>query len=184
MIDLAHKPTLPGSRARLRPFRDDDMDALWEMINDAEGNRLTGTHARLSRDAVERWYASRAEQSDRLDLAIADAADDSCVGEVVLHELDADNLSCGFRISLVGPHVYGRGYGKEATRLIIAHAFDEVGLNRVELEVYDFNHRARAVYEAVGFTVEGVRRQALRWDGAFHDAILMAILAEEWRART
>lgn len=181
MIDLATKPTLEGSLARLRPFRDDDLDALWEMLNDAEGNRLTGTHERFTRDAVERWYATRGEQTDRLDLAIADIRDDALVGEVALHELDAHNLSCGFRISLVGPHVYGQGYGRDATRSILAHGFDHVGLNRIELEVFDFNARARALYEAVGFTVEGVRRQALRWEGAWHDAVLMSILADEWR---
>lgn len=63
--------------------------------------------------------------------------------------------------------------------MLVGHAF-EVGLHRVGLEVFDFNERARRTYEKVGFVVEGVRRDALRWDGRYHDAILMSALAHEW----
>ena len=64
--------------------------------------------------------------------------------------MDADNRSCVFRIALIGSRVFGRGFGTEAIRLILAHAFDTVGVHRVELEVYSFNPRARHVYEQVG----------------------------------
>jgi RimJ/RimL family protein N-acetyltransferase len=77
------------------------------------------------------------------------------------------------------PESIGRGYGTEATRLILDHAFDVVGLNRVELEVYDFNPRARHVYEKVGFIHEGTKRKALYWDGRWVDTHLMAMLAED-----
>lgn len=172
---------LVGDRVRLRPFREDDLDALWAMVNDEEGNRLTGTHATFTRHAVERWYLSRGEHDDRVDLAIADLAEDTCVGEAVLNDIDHDNRSCGFRIALAGPHVYGQGFGSEATRLMLGHAFGRLELHRVELEVYEFNHRAIHVYTEAGFTVEGVRRDALRWDGAYHDALIMSVLAPEWR---
>jgi RimJ/RimL family protein N-acetyltransferase len=177
---FAWQPVLEGRSVRLRPFREDDLDLLWEMLCDEEGRRLTGTHAEFTREAAERWYRSRGRATDRLDLAIAERSTDRCVGEVVLYSLDPDNRSCAFRISLVGPSVYDKGYGTEATRLILAHAFETVGIHRVELEVYVLNPRARHVYEKLGFVVEGVFRDALWWDGRFHDAIAMAMLAPEW----
>ncbi len=179
-LRFAWQPVLEGRSVRLRPFHEDDLDQLWEMLCDEEGRRLTGTHATFTRGAAERWYRSRGRDTDRLDLAIADRGTDRCVGEVVLNNLDPDNRSCAFRISLVGPSVYDRGYGTEATRLIVAHAFDTVGLHRVELEVYDLNPRARHVYENLGFVQEGVFREALWWEGRFHDAIAMSMLAPEW----
>ena len=186
MLTFGHTPTIVGKRIRLRPFVAADHDALWAMVN-GDG-RLTGTHATFTREGVDRWYASRGEQLDerldeRLDLAIASLDDDTCVGEVVLNELDPDNASCAFRICLTGPEVFGHGYGSEATRLLLDHAFETVGLHRIELEVYTFNTRAIHVYERCGFTREGIRRDALRWDSAFHDALLMSILAPEWHAR-
>lgn len=100
---------------------------------------------------------------------------------VLLNVLDEFNRSCGFRIALAARANFGRGFGTEATRLVLGHAFDTVGLHRVELEVYRFNPRARHVYEKVGFVHEGTKRQALCWDGEWIDADLMAMLASEWR---
>ena len=180
-LSFAEKPTLVGDLVLLRPVAAEDAPGLIEMLHDEEGNRLTGTHADFEPDVAENWYATRAEHDDRLDLAVVERASGAYVGEVVLNELDADNRACGFRICLIGPRAFGRGFGTEATRLVLAHAFDTVGINRVELEVYDFNPRARHVYEKVGFVHEGTKRQALLWDGAWVDAHLMAMLASDWR---
>ncbi len=69
-----------------------------------------------------------------------------------------------------------KAYGTEAARLAVDYGLHTLNLHRIELEVYDFNPRARHVYEKIGFVVEGVRRDALLWDGEYHDAILMSIL--------
>lgn len=186
-LSFAQKPTLVGDLVLLRPVGAGDVDGLVEMLVDPEGNRLTGTHAVFDPESAadlekaERWYASRADHDDRLDLAIVEREGGTYVGEVVLKELDTDNRACGFRISLIGPRAFGRGYGTEATRLIVEHAVETVGVNRIELEVFDFNPRARHVYEKVGFVYEGTKRQALRWDGEWVDTHMMAIVASDWR---
>lgn len=177
------RPTLLGERVLLRPVTVADAPGLVELLGDPESRRLTGTHGHDGPDIeadAQRWYASVADRTDRLDLAIRARSDGEFVGEAVLNELDEANRSCSFRICLVGPRVFGRGYGTEATRLLLGHAFETVGLNRVGLEVFAFNPRARRVYEKVGFVHEGTRRQALRWDGEWVDAHDMSVLAEEW----
>jgi RimJ/RimL family protein N-acetyltransferase len=177
-ISLADKPTLDGDLVVLRPVQTADAAGLAAIH--AETFRLTGSHHTASLEELEGWYGSRAAHDDRLDLAIIERATGGWAGEVVLNDLEADNLSCGFRILLAGPEYFGRGLGTEATRLVLAHAFETVGLHRIELEVYAFNPRARHVYEKVGFVHEGTKRQALLWAGEWDDAHLMAILAGEW----
>ncbi|NMO22330.1 GNAT family N-acetyltransferase [Pyxidicoccus fallax] len=179
---LAHKPVLRGERVVLRPFRPEDVPALWRMLHEPECMRLTGSRTTFPREAVEAWYAGRNEAPDRLDLAIADAATDACLGEVVLNEYAPHDRACNFRISLAGPELFGRGLGTEATRLMLGHAFETVGLHRVGLEVYDFNPRARRAYEKAGFVTEGVRRQVLLWEGTWYDSVVMSVLAPEWAA--
>jgi RimJ/RimL family protein N-acetyltransferase len=184
------KPTLVGARALLRPFTPDDIDAMGAVLADPDVNRLTGSvhttaeatgRSPVHDDATRRWYESRAEQDDRLDLAIVDRATDRCVGEVVLNHWEAENQACSFRI-LVGPQGRDRGLGSEATRLVLRHAFTATDLHRVELGVYAFNPRARHVYERAGFVVEGVRRAALVFDGERIDEITMSVLRPEWEA--
>ena len=174
------KPTLEGDAVILRPVSAVDADGLLDLVADEEGNRLTGTRGLvLDLDAARRWYGSRAEQDDRIDLAVVDARTGEYAGEVVLNELDADNRSCSFRIGLRAAF-QGRGLGSEATRLIVGHAFT-IGLHRVELEVYAFNPRARHVYEKAGFVYEGTRRDALLWDDEWVDAITMSVLSTDPR---
>ncbi|HWL45858.1 MAG TPA: GNAT family protein [Ilumatobacter sp.] len=178
---FSEKPTIVGERVVLRPIVAADADAMWADLDDPEGARLTGTHATFTRAAIERWAATRADQPDRLDLAVTERATGAWLGEVVINDWDADNRCCGFRIAL-GPHGRDRGFGTEATRLIVDHIFATYEpVHRIELEVFAFNPRARAVYERVGFVYEGTRRDALRWDGEWVDAIDMAILRPDWQ---
>lgn len=175
-LPFATKPTLAGTLVTLRPAQGSDAAHL--ALVDAETYRLTGTHREFGPVELQQWYATRGEQTDRIDWAIIENATATWAGEVVLNDLDTDNRSCAFRILLQGPAVYGRGLGTEATRLAVGHAF-ALGLHRVELEVYDFNPRARRVYEKVGFRREGTKRDALFWDGSWVDAHLMAMLASD-----
>ena len=175
------KPTLTGTRVRLRPVSVEDAPGLAEMVAEPENRRLTGTRGTFTLEQTERWYASRADADDRIDLAIVDLATDAYAGEVVLHEYDAGNNACGFRIGMLGRFA-DRGLGTEATRLAVGWAFEVAGVHRVELHVYAFNPRAIRVYEKVGFAREGVLRDALRTDDGYADSIVMSILAPEWAA--
>ena len=191
--DFAVKPTLDGDKVVLRPFNDGDLPAIRAALLDPEARILTGSvhdeaqaHAPESADEEELlrdWYGTRNDQPDRLDLAVVDKATGECVGEAVLNQWDPGNESCNFRI-LIGPKGRDRGLGTEATRLIVGYGFEHLGLHRISLEVYAFNPRARRAYEKVGFRAEGVSRESLRYNGEWHDATLMSILAPEWDPET
>lgn len=180
---FADKPVLTGDRVVLRPFEAADVAAMTEVLGDEELVTLTGGHAPdLDEAQLAEWYGSRNAQPDRLDLAIEERASGACVGEAVLNEWDPDNRSCNFRIA-IGAAGRGKGLGTEATRLIVGHGFEQLGLHRISLEVYAFNPRARRVYEKVGFVAEGVLRDVLRHGDEWVDSTMMSILSHEWPPR-
>jgi RimJ/RimL family protein N-acetyltransferase len=182
-MDFSVKPVLTGEKTILRPFTAADADVMWEIVNDPEVVRFTfEPTTALTLGGLRSWYGVRTADPDRLDLAVTDRETGELVGEVVLYEWDPAARGCTFR-TLVGPRGRGRGLGSEATRLIVGHAFEQVGLHRVQLEVYADNPRARRVYEKAGFVVEGVRREAARRGGAWVDEVLMAVLDHEWAAQ-
>ena len=182
------KPTLDGDLVTLRPFVAEDADTMAAIFTDPEVLRLTGSVTSSAEVAAQpttadertrEWYATRATVDDRLDLAVVDRGSGAVVGEVVLNEYDAVSGAANFR-TLIGPAGRGRGLGTEAARLILRYGFEVLGLHRIGLDVFAFNPRARRVYEKVGFVVEGVKRDAFRFDGEYVDEIWMAILEEEW----
>ncbi len=182
---FADKPTLAGELVTLRPIHAEDADAIDRLIReDDEIARLTGSiHSStervqgMSMEDLREIYGAWARATERLVLGVIDNASGDLVGEVVLNDWDEGNRSCGFR-TLIGEVGRGRGLGTEATRLIIQHGLGSMGLHRIALEVYDFNPRARHVYEKVGFVHEGTGREALLFDGQWIDVHYMAILGD------
>lgn len=175
------RPTIVGERVRLEPLGIEHYEGLRPMFDDPEGRRMTAATQVFDDDMLRNWLSTRQDHDDRADFAIVEVGTGRVLGEVVLNELDADDESCNFRIGLTGPDVYGRGFGTEATSLVLDYAFGTVGLHRVELSVYSFNPRGQRAYEKAGFVREGVRRQALQWDGDWHDVIVMGVLATDPR---
>ncbi len=180
-MNLSVKPVLTGEKTVLRPFTGADAEPMWKVIQDPEVVRFTfKPSTEFTLEQLRSVYAARATQPDRLDLAVTDPATGELLGEVVLYEWCPDARSCTFR-TLIGPRGRGRGIGTEATRLIVGYGFEQLGLHRVQLELYGNNHRARRVYEKVGFVVEGARREAQLRDGEWVDEVLMGLLDREWR---
>ncbi|MBW8740110.1 MAG: GNAT family N-acetyltransferase [Streptomyces turgidiscabies] len=183
VADFSVKPVLTGEKAVLRPFTGADAEVIAEMIEDPEVIRFTfEPDTVITPESLRSWYGSRSDRTDRLDLAVTDRPTGELVGEVVLNEWNPATRSCNFR-TLLGPRGRGRGLGTEATRLIVAYGFEQLGLHRIELQTYAHNRRALHVYEKVGFVIEGVRREVQLREGEWADEVLMAILDHEWADR-
>lgn len=145
--------------------------------------RLTGTQAEFTFEQVRAHCERVFSAENRADFAITLKHDPTYIGEAVLNNIDTLNRSATFRIALASSALFGKGYGTEATALLIDFGFRALKLHRIELEVYDFNPRAQHVYEKLGFVREGVRRDVLLWNGVFQSAIIMSILEDEFFAR-
>lgn len=82
------------------------------------------------------------------------------------------------RIAVASP---GRGDGARLLRGLIDQVFAETDTNRLDLDVFEGNERAKRAYESAGFAVEGLMREHHRLaDGSFRNVWLMSILRREW----
>ncbi|WP_211718706.1 GNAT family N-acetyltransferase [Nocardiopsis sp. MG754419] len=178
------QPVLHGRGVRLVPLGAENADDLVPHVVDLapEVRRLTGTHRVFTEADVRAFAASRPDHHDRADWLIYDG--EVCIGDCALLDLDPDNAEAHYRIALNSMALTGRGRGTAATDAVLEYAFTTAGLHRVALEVFAFNTRAQRSYEKSGFVREGVWREHLRWDGAWHDAILMSILDREYPLRS
>jgi RimJ/RimL family protein N-acetyltransferase len=177
---LTPPPVLHGSRVRLDPLGPQHLDSVWSGLHDPDTLRLTGTRGHFDRSAVATHLATIGSADDRADWAIVDTETGDYLGEIVLNELDEDNASMNFRIALL-PGIPGRGYGTEASIVLLDFAFGRLGLHRIFLDVYSFNPRALRSYEKAGFVIEGRQRHTLNWGGEWADSILMGILSTDPR---
>lgn len=178
---LGNQPVLSGRVVRLEPAGPEHLEGLWPLYSGGEDSGFLDPVAALTREQTRAGLARARERRDRADWAVVRRADGDVVGEAVLMDLDEDNASMTYRVALVGPSVFGRGYGTETTRLVRDFAFGPLGLHRLALEVNSFNAAAIAVYDKVGFVLEGVRREAVLLDGTWRDVHDMALIADDPR---
>ncbi len=179
---LAALPPLRTERLLLKPMGPEFFPQVWRTLADPELARLTGTHRTFTEDEVRTHLARLRTDRSRADWAILRRSDASYLGEVVLNGLDADNAAMNYRISLRETKICGQGYGTEAGRAVINFGLAVIGLHRIGLSVYDFNERAVASYRKLGFEHEGKLRDALQWEGRWHAALLMAVVAPDLSA--
>ena len=175
---------LIGSRVRLRAIERDDLPRFVAWLNDPEVRRTLVLFAPMSLAAEEAWYQGLAGDPSRHVFAIdAKGADEwSHVGTCGLERVDLRAGSATLGIFVGERSRWGQGIATEAIELLLRFGFEELRLNRVELEVFDLNTRGRRVYDRLGFVLEGTRRQAHFLEGRYVDAHTMSLLAEEWRA--
>lgn len=82
----------------------------------------------------------------------------------------------------IAPAERGQGLARPLVTLMVNEAFQTPGIDRLELNVYMFNKPAIHTYQALGFTLEGVRRSSTRVGDARWDTGMMGLLRSEWRA--
>ena len=128
---------------------------------------------------VDIWY----DAIDTADHAWIIEHDGRCIGTARLHSIDEDANSAVYAVGILDPALLGRGLGRDVTSLVLAYAFETLGLARATLRVLAFNERAIRSYEATGFERTGVDPNAVQIDGEWHDDVLMAIRSETWRRR-
>ena len=161
-----------------------NLGTFMRWYSDPEVARLTRYQDGPMRpEEIERFFTARVIGPDTLTMAIHVRATDRLIGSCAFSQLDADNGSALYHITIGEKDAWGLGYGTEATALMLEHAFGRLGLHRVALTVFAFNERAIRSYKKVGFTVEGRAREAIWRGGRFWDEISMSVLKQEWPAR-
>lgn len=175
---------LTGKRVYLRPMENEDLDlfyakALW----DREGRRLTGTQTVFTRRGVQNWFDKNATDESRIDLIVCLEENDQPIGDIAVLDIDHQNRNAVVRIAIFDHEFWGNGYGTEAMSLLLEYGFGMLNLHRVGLDVFSFNKRGINAYKKLGFKQEGIIRDALFYDGEYHDSVLMGVKEDEFIKR-
>jgi RimJ/RimL family protein N-acetyltransferase len=183
--DQSARPMIRGERVWLRAPERSDIPIFVRWFNDSETTSFLSMRAPMSVASEERWFESMLAEEGKsaYHFVICQIADDRPVGTLGLFDINQLNGTAGMGISIGEKELWGTGLGTDALLALLDFGFGELRLNRIWLEVYDFNPRGRRSYEKCGFVLEGTLRSAVYRQGEYHDVHLMAILRDEWAAQ-
>jgi RimJ/RimL family protein N-acetyltransferase len=178
------EPMLRGDLVWLRASERADFMDDPPPVNDPEIAHHMGLKLPVSIDgAADFAQVVLAKQGKTLwSFAICEIGDRSPIGNVSLRNLDAENGNAELAILMTDRRFIGRGYGTDAVNCIVDFGFGELRLERIYLQVFDYNPRARRSYEKAGFRTDATLRHARFHRGQHHDVDVMSILREEWLA--
>ena len=103
----------------------------------------------------------------------------SIAGVVGFHEMNWSNKSASIGYWL-GAEFQGKGVMTKACKALVDYAFGELKLNRVEIRCGEGNSRSRAIPERLGFTKEGIIRDAEWLYDHYVDDVVYGVLSREW----
>lgn len=102
------------------------------------------------------------------------------IGLAELRHIDHKNRTAEFGIMIGEKDCWDKGYGTEATRLVLDYGFTVECLHNIMLGTNSYNERAIRAYTRAGFRIIGRRREALRWGNNLYDGIIMDCLSTEF----
>jgi RimJ/RimL family protein N-acetyltransferase len=164
----------------IRPFRPSDAEALlgWATTPD-ELLQWTGPRFRFPLDAHQlAEYADTANDHRHLISAVTRTTE-TVIGHAELTVLPEHELGQIGRFA-IAPEMRGRGIAGRLMDWLIAFAFDDLDLHRLELVAFAFNEPALRCYKRAGFREEGLARDARKASDGYWDLIHMGLLAS-WR---
>jgi RimJ/RimL family protein N-acetyltransferase len=171
---------LTAGALRLRPWRVDDIDAVWAAFQDPDIILWNGGGVASRVDALA-MLGRRIDWSsgDHASWAVVDPATDEVLASVSLHSIDRlqGDAEIGY---WTAPGARGRGVAAGAVDAVCRWAFATLPVDRIELCHAVENAGSRRVAEKAGFTYEGHLRRSYRYgDGVKHDELLWARLADD-----
>ena len=176
-------PVLRGPRVTLRPPAAGDADAARRIGVHPEIHRFFGYEVPEWRELTPveaEWLVADLAPSEKAVTWVVDAGR-GFIGTAALHSFDEASGTAAYAVGLLAPEVLGRGLGTEATRLVLAHAFDHLRLSALTVRVLEFNARAIACYAGSGFAFDHREPDAVTLDGVSYADILMRLEAERYR---
>jgi RimJ/RimL family protein N-acetyltransferase len=175
--------TLEGRHVRLVPLTLEHVPALWEAGNDPDLWRWTISQP-ASEDDMRRYVEAalaRRAAGAALPFATLEAASGRVIGSTRYHNWEPPHPRVEIGYTFVARPWQRTPANTEAKYLMLRHAFETLGLVRVELRTNALNARSRAAIARIGGVEEGtLRRHMLSDAGTLRDTVYFSILDDEW----
>jgi RimJ/RimL family protein N-acetyltransferase len=175
-------PTLTGRHVTLRPFVEADLPALVEVAR--EGDLWNIFFASVSMmKTPERWLAAALKERDvgRALLFTVETPGGEVVGTTRYMRIAAQHRRLEIGGTFYATRVQRTGVNTEAKRMLLAHAFEVMGCQAIQIRTDTLNTRSQTAIERLGAKKDGVLRgHQVMADGRIRDSVVYSIIDREW----
>jgi diamine N-acetyltransferase len=172
---------LVGERLYLRPVEKGDLSLLQIWANDPELRGLIGQTMPTSQAGMDEFLERLQTDRNRVWFVVVINENHQVIGEAGLLRMFHPWRNTDLTIIIGDETARGKGFGTEATNLLLDYAFGYLNFHRVSIGVVGTNARAIRFYERIGFRKEGVQRDGYYYNHSYQDFVMMSLLEGEYR---
>jgi RimJ/RimL family protein N-acetyltransferase len=179
----AQLPMLAAGQVVLRELRPSDAPSLLAMLTTDEVSRFISPPP-TTVDGFERfiaWTARQRAAGSYACFAVTIKGFESAIGIFQVRELEPGFATAEWGFA-IGSAFWGTGVFEASAQLVLAFAFETVGVHRLEARAAVLNGRGNGALIKVGAVQEGVLRKSFLRDGVYLDQVLYSIIDSDWRA--
>lgn len=176
---------IAGDLVILRALEKSDLERCYHWMNDPLVVRTLKSRYPIPFEQEAEWLenAAHSVNGDR-HLAIERKDNRTHIGNASIHEIDWVSRTAFFGLFIGDPAAWNRGFGTDAVRTLVRFAFEEMNLQKLKINVFDYNDRAKHVLEAIGFVREAKLAREFFREGQYHDLVIYSIFQDTILQRT
>ncbi len=172
-----------GKLVYLRGLERGDLPFLHRIMNDEEVMELARFRPdhMVSMEGLEKEYEEEiaGETGHRRTFVIMDRKTEKPIGWANIRWWRPFSTSAELGIAIGEKKLRGRGIGTEVVGLLTELAFDQYNMHRVEMFTRQSNLAMLRAADRNGYKVEGVAREALYFNGKYHNGVMLGLLRDE-----
>jgi len=168
--------SLRNDTVTIGPLLPEDTGPLFLWLNDIDAARLDLAYRPTDWMAFKTWLDELGRNNSQMVFAIRKLFEPQIIGFVIFKNIQFVHRAADIGVRIGAEAERGKGYGKRALTLALNFAWNHLNLHRVSLTVFAHNTRAIAAYRAVGFSEEGLLKDAAYIDGEWVDVVPMAVV--------
>jgi len=174
-----------GERIRLRAIEAEDWETFYQWNSDSETARACYfIPFPQSRASERKWATEKTAEESKNDLFyfVIESLSGDLIGTINTHTCNQRNRTFMYGIAILADHRC-KGYASETIQLVLKYYFEELGYQKVTVQIYAFNEASIKLHEKLGFQREGCLRRMIYTGGIYHDEMIYGLTVDEFIER-
>ncbi len=164
----------------LTPLTENDLELVRGWRNSEEVSKYMYTDDVITPEQQEKWYKNSVKNNESCKYWIIENNGQK-IGLASINNIDLKNKKCSWAFYLGETNLKGGGIGSIVEYKVIEYVFNELKLNKLCCEVFDFNKPVLKLHKKFGFIEEGILGQHIFKNGEFLNVYVLALFADVWK---
>ncbi len=175
-----------GKMVGLVSVEREDLKKLMDWRNNTDFRKHFREYRELDMEMQQKWYEKKVLGDPTTMMfsikRLSDGELIGCCGFVYINWIHR-HADLSLYIGWNDAYIDDQGYAEEACELLFDHGFNELNLNKIWTEIYEFDTKKKELYDKFGFHQDGMLRQNYFYDGKWWDSRVLSLLANEFNSR-